>query len=101
MTDQLRLTDFRRIVQTMSEVGVTGAKQQILICMLWENGPMTWGQVNRELGLSGPGNNLQMQTLVAKKLVVSVKAKKGRTMETTFSINPDVLEYLNKKTSDD
>jgi len=86
--------DFVKTVQLLATMGVTGAKQQILVWLLWKDGPLTWKQFSAKSG--GPVPTFQTQALRSKGLIEWEKTTIGKGGYTTYRLKQEALNYLNK-----
>jgi predicted transcriptional regulator len=85
--------NFIQTVNLLATTGVTGAKQQILIWILWKEGPLTWKQLSEKTGGEVP--TFQIQALRAKGLIEWEKTIIGKGGYTTYWIKAEALKYLN------
>jgi hypothetical protein len=85
--------DFIRTVRILATMGVTGAKQQIMVWILWKDGPLTWKQFSAKTG--GPVPTFQIQALKAKGLIEWEKTTIGKGGYTTYRLKKEALNYLN------
>jgi hypothetical protein len=82
--------NFVKTIQLLETANVTGSKQQVVIWLLWERGPMSWGDLIKVTVTPPP-----VQALLAKRLIKSETVFNDRKKQTIYQIRPDVLEYLN------
>jgi hypothetical protein len=84
--------NFIEIVKALESMGVTGGKQQILVWVLWKEGPLTWKQFSAKTG--GPVPSFQIQALKAKGVIEWEKTTIGKGGYTTYRLRDEAMEYL-------
>lgn len=88
--------DFLWTLNLFASLGVTGAKQQSILWVLWKKGPMSWSQIKEQISLGNHTiTNFQTQALLAKGLIEAEKGMVSRKKTTTYRIRKEVLDYLN------
>jgi len=90
------MIDFLLMVERMHDVGITGAKQQYVIYLLWSNGPMRWSQIHKELPMAWRGLNPQMHTLINKSLVTKTKSRVNGRVEAKYTLNPEIAKHIDQ-----
>lgn len=88
---------FLRTVLALSELGVSGAKQQSVVYLLWKNGPTRWSVLVKALPKSWV--SIQSQALVSKGIIEKESSVIGGKMAVKYRLSHDVEAYLEKQTN--